>query len=85
MAWSRVYDAVQRHLNAFWAGEDVDQESSLCHLAHAAFGLLTLLEYRRLRPELDDRYDYFKEAQQDCAELKESVANNDSNCNSQNP
>lgn len=69
MKWSRIYDAVQRHLNQFWAGEDMDQESRLCHLAHAAWGLFTLLEFRRLHPELDDRYDYFQEAQQDYPEL----------------
>lgn len=74
MSWSRVYDAVQRHLNAFWAGEDMDQESRLCHLAHAAWGCFTLLEFRRLHPELDDRYDYFQETQQDYPELTEPVA-----------
>lgn len=78
MNWSRVYDALQRHLNAYWAGENLDQESQLCHLAHAAWGCLTLLEFRRLHPELDDRYDYFKEAQQDCAQLTKPVAANDS-------
>lgn len=78
MKWSRVYDAVQRHLNAFWAGENLDQESQLCHLAHAAWGCLTLLEFRRLHPELDDRYDYFKEAQQNCAELTKPVADHNS-------
>lgn len=78
MKWSRVYDAVQRHLNAFWAGENLDQESQLCHLAHAAWGCLTLLEFRRLHPELDDRYDYFKEAQQNCAQFTKPVAANDS-------
>lgn len=55
MKWRRVYGAVQRHLNAFWGGEDIDPESGIHHLAHAAFGLLTLMEYGKTHPEHDDR------------------------------
>jgi hypothetical protein len=55
ISWGRVYGAVQRHLHAFWAGQDLDEESGLPHLAHAAFGLLALLEFSRTHPELDDR------------------------------
>jgi hypothetical protein len=68
MDWSRIYDAMQRHLNAFWAGQDLDPETSLCHLAHAAWGCLTLLEYRRLHPELDDRYAYINKEEEDRTE-----------------
>jgi hypothetical protein len=57
MDWSRVYGATQRHLNSFWAGQDLDEESTLEHLAHAAFGILALLEYARTHPELDDRHN----------------------------
>jgi len=55
MAWGRVFGASLRHLWAFWRGEDLDQESGLPHLAHAAFGCLTLLEYMETHRELDDR------------------------------
>jgi len=34
--WNRYYDAVQRHLMAWQAGEDKDPESGKSHLAHAA-------------------------------------------------
>ena len=44
MAWSRIYAAILRHLFRFWGGEDLDSESGLPHLAHAAFGVLTLLD-----------------------------------------
>jgi hypothetical protein len=54
--WSRVYGATQRHLHAFWGGQDLDEESALEHLAHAAFGILALLEYAETHPELDDRH-----------------------------
>lgn len=54
--WSRVFGAMMRHLWAFWRGEDLDEESGLPHLAHAAFGCFALLEYRRTRRDFDDRY-----------------------------
>jgi len=44
-AWHLSYDAAQRHMNLFWGGEDLDQESGLPHLAHAQFHMLTLLTY----------------------------------------
>ena len=53
--YSRIYAAVQRHLSAYWRGQDLDEESALPHLAHAAWGLFALLEYQRTHPELDDR------------------------------
>lgn len=43
--WHLSYDAMQRHLNAFWGGEDTDPESGLPHLAHAVFHALTLLTF----------------------------------------
>ena len=55
MDWGRVYAATQRHLHAFWGGQDLDEESALNHCAHAIFGLLALLEYMETHPELDTR------------------------------
>jgi hypothetical protein len=42
IATSRLFSAVQRHLWAFWGGEDDDPETGLSHLAHAACGLMFL-------------------------------------------
>ena len=53
--WGRIFSASMRHMWAFWRGEDLDSESGLPHLAHAAFGCLTLLEYMETHRELDDR------------------------------
>lgn len=53
--WSLSYDALQRHLNLFWAGEDADPESNLPHLAHAAWHCLALLHFSRNHPTFDDR------------------------------
>lgn len=55
LSWGRVFAACQRHLWRFWLGEDVDVESGLSHLAHAAWCCLALIEYRDTHPELDDR------------------------------
>lgn len=43
LAWSRLWSALNRHLQAFWDGEDIDPESGLHHLDHAAatLGMLT--------------------------------------------
>ena len=38
----RLYAAVQRHLNAYWGGEDLDFESGMPHLWHALTGLAML-------------------------------------------
>lgn len=53
--WSRAYGALLRHLFAFWQGEDIDPESGLHHLAHAACELDFLFEFTRTHKEFDDR------------------------------
>lgn len=55
-AWSLSYDAMQRHLHAFWNGEEVDPESSLPHLAHAAWHCCALLSFSQRNLGTDDRY-----------------------------
>jgi hypothetical protein len=53
--WSLSYDACQRHLHAFWAKEDIDPESGLPHLAHAAWQCLCLLAFGLRGLGKDDR------------------------------
>lgn len=55
LKWGRVFGAIMRHLWAWWRGQDLDPESGRSHLAHAAWGCLTLMEYTKTHPELDDR------------------------------
>jgi hypothetical protein len=43
--WSWSYDALQRHIIAFWSGQETDPESGRHHLAHAAFHLASLFTY----------------------------------------
>jgi len=51
----RPYDAILRHLLAFWEGEDLDQESRLAHLDHAAAGIHFLSRYYHTHLGQDDR------------------------------
>lgn len=52
--YSRVFSALQRHLWAFWAGEDLDEETGLLHLWHAGCCLMFLTHYEM-------NYDLYKE------------------------
>jgi hypothetical protein len=54
--WSRLYSALQRHLQAFWAGEEIDPESGLPHLAHAACCLMFMHRYAASGMGHDDRH-----------------------------
>lgn len=55
MEWSRPFDALHRHLAAWWQGEHRDPETNLSHLAHAGCCLLFLLAYERRKAGKDDR------------------------------
>jgi hypothetical protein len=43
--WNRYYGALQRHLNAWWGGENKDKETGYSHLAHAGCCLMFLITY----------------------------------------
>jgi len=55
MRWSRLIGALERHVQAFKAGECVDPESGLYHIAQAMWCCATLIDYIKFYPELDDR------------------------------
>lgn len=61
--YEKVYGAMQRHLQAFWRGEQLDSESKLPHLWHAACNIAFLITYEA-HPEtykqFDDRFVYDK-------------------------
>lgn len=56
MAWGRVLGAAFRHLGAFVSGQDVDPETGLPHLAHAACCVLFCLTYWLTKTGEDDRW-----------------------------
>jgi hypothetical protein len=56
MEWSRCTAACMRHLTAWNEGEDLDPESGLSHLYHAACNLMFLAEYTERERGVDDRF-----------------------------
>lgn len=55
LAYTRLTDATLRHIYAFLAGEDLDPESGLSHIHHAAATLAMLQYMLTHKPEMDDR------------------------------
>lgn len=53
--WSLCFNAMNRHALAFWNGEDLDPESGLPHIAHAAWQALALLSFYQRDIGNDDR------------------------------
>lgn len=59
--FSTCLDSLQRHIELYKAGEDIDPESSLSHLAHAMCNIGFLIEFSDTHPELDDRIKAVKQ------------------------
>lgn len=55
MPWSEVMGSLERHYEAFKAGEDFDDETGLYHMAHVAVNAQFLIDYYRSNPQFDDR------------------------------
>lgn len=53
--WGKSIAAIERHLALFKAGEDIDPESGLPHLAHARWHTGTLLAFMVRGIGIDDR------------------------------
>ncbi|WP_204332940.1 dATP/dGTP diphosphohydrolase domain-containing protein, partial [Klebsiella pneumoniae] len=57
-SWTSGYESLQRHLDAWREGEDIDDESGLPHLAQIAFGVMLLIEFYDKGIGTDDRFRY---------------------------
>lgn len=55
MAWSRPKAALERHLTAWWGGEDNDPETGMPHLWHAGCCIAFLIAYEVREIGTDDR------------------------------
>jgi hypothetical protein len=53
--WSFSYAAAMRHLNQFWSGEDIDEETGSKHVIAAAWHCFCLALFMLTHPEKDDR------------------------------
>ena len=61
-AWSLSFDALQRHLLTWADGQEIDDESGLPHLAHAAWHCLALLTFAERDRGTDDRLHRYLDA-----------------------
>lgn len=55
MDWSRPFSALQRHMTAWWEGEDKDEATGCSHLWHAGCCILFLIAYEMRGIGNDDR------------------------------
>lgn len=55
MAWSRCYAAMQRHMTAWWQGDDKDAETGFSHLWHAGCCICFLISFEIRGTGTDDR------------------------------
>ena len=53
--WGKSYAALLRHLNQFWSGQDIDEETGTPHVICAAWHCFALHEFMREHPGYDDR------------------------------
>lgn len=53
--WSLSFAALNRHLWAWWGGEDIDEETGGHHLVAVAWHAMALLEFAKTHPEKDNR------------------------------
>ena len=54
-SWSLSYASLQRHSNAFWDGESIDEETERHHLASVIFHAMALMEFELKGLGTDDR------------------------------
>lgn len=54
--YSRLIGATRRHMGKFNKGIDLDDESNLNHIWHAACNLMMLIWMIENRPDMDDRW-----------------------------
>lgn len=55
--WGLSFGAMLRHVSLFWLGQDIDPETGLHHMGHAAWHCLTLMTFWREKLGTDDRFD----------------------------
>jgi hypothetical protein len=55
LEYSRLYGALQRHMTAWYEGEERDPETGFSHLDHAGCCIMMLIEMQQYKPAMDDR------------------------------
>lgn len=54
--WSLSFAAMMRHAQQFWSGEDMDEETGMCHMASVAWHALAMLHFHA-NPDQYGRFD----------------------------
>lgn len=54
-SWSLSFAALNRHLWAFWGGEDIDPETGSPHMVAVMWHSAVLLEFATTHPDFDNR------------------------------
>ncbi len=78
---SVYYDALWRHIGAWWEGEDVDPKSGLHHIAKAIATLLVLRDSQMANNWVDDRppkiidSDFWVDVNKHAADIVNSIPN----------
>ena len=68
--FSRIFGALMRHSWAFWRGQNLDKESGLPHLAHAAWCCFALMNFSKFKIGSDDRIFQFSKMKDSEEDLK---------------
>lgn len=55
LSWRAAMASVKRHIHAWEKGEDIDSDLGTLHLANAAWGLMSLIDFYKRYPQGDDR------------------------------
>lgn len=55
LSWSEAFESMQRHLLAWYTGEDKDSETGLSHMAHVMCNAMFLMHFIIFRTGRDDR------------------------------
>lgn len=53
--WGLSFAALQRHVQLFWSGESIDEETQRHHLACVIFHAMAMMEFERLGKGTDSR------------------------------
>ena len=59
--WSLSYSALMRHLTAFWAGEEYDEETGSLHIVAVIWHAMALTEFFLHQKAYDDRFKWEEE------------------------
>lgn len=65
--WEFSYNSAQRHLMAFWDGEDIDPDTGSPHVIAAAWHCAALHTFMAEHPELDSRWSTVQRRERDNA------------------